>query len=718
MSPESRSRLGMVRPERIAEVCFHVHECFADGEREGTFVPLFHTLALLTLHRFDRLPPHRQSLAAIAGNIAGALARLSGSDERLSGVATAWQFGVRACGQPYEPQRIRQAVQAVTALRTLEPSAFAAGVADYVARVELERRGLPPSVPLLAYRLLQPPPWASLLECGSVYSSLLWNMTALLGTFSPPAAPAVRFTIADCDRRHEAIVRMLATAASRSVPIALAESFNACAKSSLRFDRIVAIADAATEGYLEACWQLLHPGGKALVMIPTAHIERWWNDQLRAAMDSDRLEAIIEWTPQQRNSGWTFVLLRTTAPVHLRRRVLNGTLAGEFSIERIEELCDAITRGDSNYQWLAWKSSSAASLSAAPNDTALSDVLHRWSQRGLDFGNLVIGNNGSLRFDDRIATAAMLGSAVRSSAGLRTHEMRFYYTLHLWWNRIRPLLRQYGRMLWQTAESSLVEHVASVPSLTIPQARSLAINWWLAIEPDLVGAERYGARAVVESIFANVERKLRGVGVKLWRELDHREQHIVAASVPGLYDRVREELRRRVHQRQSELQELDARIAALQRQLAECRTRMAELHARAKAHDVPHDAPELIDSTLPLQNELSELLKHMVVVQSELKMLQQNRAAAATQDSEDWFSPVVARCTAQLLPALQSVRRSLDEESAWSLLVTVWEEHLRSCADALWESFVAEVIADFEQCWRALRSAPANRDSTSLAVAQ
>ncbi|GIV55352.1 MAG: hypothetical protein KatS3mg040_0120 [Candidatus Kapaibacterium sp.] len=104
MSPElSRLRLGMMRPERIADVCRQVHACFADGSE--TLVPLWHTVALMTLHRFDRLPPHRQSLAVIAGNIAGALDRVGAVcyfDERIT-----------------SPQMLRTAIRSAQSLRAV-----------------------------------------------------------------------------------------------------------------------------------------------------------------------------------------------------------------------------------------------------------------------------------------------------------------------------------------------------------------------------------------------------------------------------------------------------------------------------------------------------------------------------------------------------------------------------------------------------------------------
>jgi hypothetical protein len=718
MSPESsRLRLGMMRPERIADVCRQVHTCFADGS--DTLVPLWHTVALMTLHRFDRLPPHRQSLAVIAGNIAGALDRLGAVDRRLEGIADTWRFGQTASGELYDPHQIRQAVQLVTSLRPFEPRAFMQGVASYVLGVELAKRGLPQSMPLLAYRVLQPPPWTSFLEAGGLESSLLWNMTALLETFSPPGPSALRFTVADCDRRQEALVRMLAAIWESTTPIALVGTLPGCSRSPLRFDRIIAIADTASDGYLQACTTLLHEGGKALIAIPTAHLERWWLDQLHAAIAADRIEAIVEWTPTGASAvGWTFLVVRTVAPVHLRRRYAHGRLIGTFGFEQIEELADALTRGGTEATWLQCKSSHRV-LEAARREqdsTSFAALLERYAERGLDVGVLSIGTNGTLRFDERITSPQMLRTAIRSAQSLRGQEMRFYYTLHLWWMRIRPLLRSYGRMVWPTVEQSLVEHLSSVPSMTLPQARSLGVRWWHSVEPDVAGVERYGERAVVESIIGSIERKVRTVGVKLWHQLDGRERYLLARCVPALYQRAIGDLERQQHERQAELAELDTRIAELKEQIAAYRAQMADLHARAKAHDVPHDAPELIDSTLPLQNELSELLKAMVASQSELKMLQNSRALIEQPSQRDWFSPVVARCTAQLMPALQSVRRSLDQRSAWALLEELWEEELRAEAEHLWESLVEEVYRELERVWKRMAGEVAHDAALRAAV--
>ncbi|MDW8271997.1 MAG: hypothetical protein RML15_06270 [Bacteroidota bacterium] len=698
----------------------HVHACFAEGEREDSLAPMLHTIALTTLHRFDRLPPHRQSLAAIAGNIAGALDRLRQYDPRLEGITASWQFGIRDDGTPYDPHVIRQAVQIVTSMRPLEPRAFAVGICSYIMRIELARRGLPLTFPLLAYRVLQPPPWASFLEGGGLHSALLWSITALLGTFSPPGPTAVRFTVADCDRRSEALLRMLAVTGVGTPPITLADSLVACAKSPLKFDRIVALAETAADGYFDACYHLLHSGGKALIAIPTAQVERWWHEEIRNAIAADRVEALLEWTPGENvQQGWTIVVLRTTAAVHVRRRVLYGALRGELSPERIEELCDAIARGTSDAGWLQWQSTGALPTPQSSTGTfllaqpCLQDLLDRWSERGIDAGPLVVGNNGSLRFDDRITTASLLRAALRSLHSLRSHEMRYYFTLYQWWQRIQPLLRSHGRVVWQTVEQSLVEHLSSVPSITTAQARALAIRWWSSVEPDLASAEEYSALSVVESIIVGIERKLRTAGVKLWKVLDDREEYLLRTCTPQLIERVHAELRRQSSQRQEELRELDNRIATLQQQLAAYRSRMAQLHLQAKAHDVPHDSPELVDSTLPLQNELSQLLKAMVVVQSELKMLQQNREAAEVPNQEDWFSPVVARCTAQLLPALHAVRRTMDEHGAWVLLLQLWEEQLHAIADIHWESLVAILCDEFEQVWQSLTTSASQSSASS-----
>ncbi len=723
MSPESRTRLGMVRPERVVDVCFDVHACFAEGEPSGNIIPVLHTVALLTLQRLDRLPPHRQSLSVIASNIAGALARLGSLDRRLEGVMANWRFGQNSNGQPYDPHRIRTAVQLVTALRTIDARAFTEGIARYILSIELAKRGLPQTFAMLAYQVLQPPPWAALLECGGVHSAVLWNMTALLGTFSPPAAPAVRFAVADCDRQQEALVRMLAAGASAPIPMTLVESLPACATSPLRFDRIVAIADDVAERYVETCWHLLQPGGKALIALPLVNVERWWSAQLDHALAQDRVEALIQWQPQQdRSTGWLFVVLRTTAPVHQRRRTVLGVLSDpEFSLQRIEELCDTLARGNSTATWLEWttpQSISALPIPSSVRTTELASLLEYYGDRGLDFGHLTAGNNGSLRLDDRISSIEVLRTAIRSTHGLRTHEMRYYYSLDQWWHRISPLLGQYGRMVWPTVEQSLIEHLLCVPSMPMPAARALGRRWWQSVEPDLWGIEQVGARAMVESILGSIERKLRTFGVKLWKQLDQREEFLLGACVPTLTERVRSELRRQAHQRQHELQQLDERIAMLTAEVAAYRARMSQLHAQAKAHDVPHDTPELIDSTMPLQNELSALLKKMVTAQSELKMLQQNRQLLHTPNTEDWFSPVVARATAQLLPALQNARRILDEARCWSLLLALWEDQLRAVADQQWEAFVADIVADFERWWNAAKTAAATRITTSAAIAR
>jgi len=161
----------MVRPERIIDVCRQVHACFADGSDSN--VPLWHTVALMTLHRFDRLPPHRQSLSVIASNIASALDQMSASDPRLEGSTRSLRFGETASGGSYDPHQIRHAVQLVTSLRRFEPRAYAIGVTSYVLEMECAKRGLPQGLALLAYRLLQPPPWTSFLEAGGIQSSLL-----------------------------------------------------------------------------------------------------------------------------------------------------------------------------------------------------------------------------------------------------------------------------------------------------------------------------------------------------------------------------------------------------------------------------------------------------------------------------------------------------------------------------------------------------------------
>lgn len=215
-------------------------------------------------------------------------------------------------------------------------------------------------------------------------------------------------------------------------------------------------------------------------------------------------------------------------------------------MERIEELTDALERGTTEAAWIRWHplprigsiTGSLDSLSTTVA-TTLDDVLSRWSDRGLDARFLTVGNNGSLRFDDRITTPAMLRTALRSAQSLRTQEMRYYYTIFHWWQHLAPLLSVYGRMLWQTVENSLVEHLSSVPIVSVPQARALAMSWWYAVAPDIIGVEHYGARVVVESIISGVERKIRVAGVKLWKELDVREEFVVACCVPRLYDQVR-----------------------------------------------------------------------------------------------------------------------------------------------------------------------------------
>jgi hypothetical protein len=187
---------------------------------------------------------------------------------------------------------------------------------------------------------------------------------------------------------------MLAAIWDSTIPIALVGPYTVCAKSSLRFDRILAIEETATEGLLHTYTSLLHEGGKALVAIPTAHLERWWFDQLESAVAEDRIGAIVDWTPAGTSAdGWTFIVLRTVAPVHLRRRYLVGRVVGAFSNEHIEELVDALMRGTTEAGWLQWRQSLQLHLPGAmmPIALSLTKILERYAERGLDVGALAIG---------------------------------------------------------------------------------------------------------------------------------------------------------------------------------------------------------------------------------------------------------------------------------------------------------------------------------------
>ncbi len=209
------------------------------------------------------------------------------------------------------------------------------------------------------------------------------------------------------------------------------------------------------------------------------------------------------------------------------------------------------------------------------------------------------------------------------------------------------------------------------------------------------------------------------MGVKLWMHLDSRERSVLTTCVPSLYKRAMSDLRQHHSTQQAEAEEITRRIAELKEKVATLHAQIAELHARAKAHDVPHDTPELVDSTMPLQNELSLILKAMVAAQSELKMLEQNRMLLQQPNQEDWFSPVVARCTAQLVPALQSLRRMLDEHSAWALLEELWAEELRGVADQTWDAIVEALVHDLERAWIAQTESRASAlDHTAPAVVQ
>ena len=51
------------------------------------------------------------------------------------------------------------------------------------------------------------------------------------------------------------------------------------------------------------------------------------------------------------------------------------------------------------------------------------------------------------------------------------------------------------------------------------------------------------------------------------------------------------------------------------------------------------------------------------------------------------------------MPALQSLRRLLDERSAWALLEELWAEELRGIADQTWDAIVGAFVSDLERAW-------------------
>jgi len=86
------------------------------------------------------------------------------------------------------------------------------------------------------------------------------------------------------------------------------------------------------------------------------------------------------------------------------------------------------------------------------------------------------------------------------------------------------------------------------------------VRWWHSIEPNVAGVERYGERAVVESIIGGIERKVRTMGVKLWMHLDGRERSVLATCVPSLYKRAMADLRRQHYTQKAEAEEITRRM--------------------------------------------------------------------------------------------------------------------------------------------------------------
>lgn len=685
----------MLRPERVANVCLQVHACFTQGERAESLAPVLHTGALVLLQRFDRLPPHRQSLSTISANIAAAFQQLCRQRPELEGLSSGWRFGVRSTGDAYDPHLIRRAVQLVTTLTPLDARAFADGMAMYLASVELQKRGLPANLPLLAYRLLAPSPAASLLEWDTAFGSIAWTIAALHRTYSPQETWAPALVVVETDRWRAVVARMLAAlgAASGCAAFTVCESrYIPAERSPLHCDRLIALPEAVSDGFLRRCLAMLDQGGRALILLPTAQFEQWWSEQLRQLCTACALEALLHWKHTD-GGRWTFALLRLGAVPHRRRHVLVGML-GEALVEKhVEQIAWTLRSGATTAPWLQWCTRQEALASATRVMAVdLSYLVEQLAGQGVDIGHLIVERQGRIAIAEAIADSTLLERAVRSAPSVRQQEMRYYFTLHWWWHRAWALLSTQGLRAWQQLSETFVEHVSSVPLTQPPWAHALISSWWAVVEPDLYGVEHYGARAVVESIFSSIERKLRMQGLRLWQHLDEREELTMAYFFPHLLEQVRQEHRLRSSVEHTQMREFDQRIAALEQQLAAYRNRMHQLHRQAKAHDVPHDARELFDSTAPLQDELSTLLAALVLAQTELKMLQQQRATLTTEQTIPQYSPIIARSTAQLLPALHHARRQLTQQHAWEFLGSMWHEQFARRAEQWWEQLLAEII--------------------------
>ncbi|MFN8368845.1 MAG: hypothetical protein U0Y96_16530 [Candidatus Kapaibacterium sp.] len=648
---------------------------------------LHHALALLLLKRFDRLPPHQQSLTTIARNLNNALLALERTDTRLAGLSAFIDFRTNTNGEEIQPKQLRSAVAYFSDVYVADGYCVAKAAEQF-----LQRNTRNAQLPLNAEKVI-----ARLLDVYNGYSVLDMNPHVSLRlaevlestshqAFSTGDANIQLFAV-NGNAYNRTLATMMSVLNNSAITWVQPDEVNTIAENATMYDRI--LHDCTDTLSIRAVASMLSERGAAVLTAGEEAITANNKQELQWALENDILECVVRIAGvQQQIEPLYLLVLRINKPLHTRQRVLfindesevthgNARLIDEESIEQIlgaRELfitqgtyCAVVPRNKLTSQDFFPEPrtytepkrktdvQSPSLFGGIPHEefTLLCNTL---DQHGVDVRSYFVDSlNGFIDFAPAFVSKSLIRVAIASAPTLKNQETRMHYTFAHWWYRNEPFITGLP-VTRHEVEASFTEALAGVGLLDAPAVKAVFARWWNAVSNDVYVMHSCGATELVESWLGKIEIKASAEGNRFWQHLTDEEEYLLQHLAPAVLRRVRtstttlgeiealkstvqfngaervvESMRRRreeqlaseVHDADVQAEVISKRITELQRFVAEQKQRIAELHKDAKDRQTLHDSKELFDSTVTLQDELGNIIAALVPAQSELRMLEQ-----------------------------------------------------------------------------------------------
>lgn len=642
-------------------------------------------LALAVLKRFDILPPHNQSLSAIASNLQKAVARLSTVAPQC--IVPVVSFTHATNGEAIEPSQLKEAVKQINEVRG------GAANADAYARVITQcaeqwfsvatQCGINNFSDVLA-RLLSPS-LGEVIQCSATTSGVLAGACAqsIRAEWMPKAQrPPMQVVYSTEPTTLDALVNMVWNVPTTILPQAqlqgllqhapkavytvqeLLQVYTADTTAELP-ERAQCVVYCAEQEYKEQ-YQKLQP------FIQQCIERDYIETVVRIAIPAQQgmLIIVLNAHKSQQARGHILFVNDEEKPSVGTARTITQEILEELSVARelfvgesqytariknskvLAKHCDV---HPSNYLRVKTKQANAISMIAGIPSQEYHMLARALNYRGVSIYNYFVQRDTStVLFSPVIMSRHLLKMALNSQPDIKDQEQALNFSFAKWWyiteSEIFTAIKSVEAM-----RSSFSKAMYAVRLLDDTTLRATYNTWWNNVQQTFINTEEHGAHSVLAMWCDDIIDRADEESSELWSNLSPFEEYMLEKLAPAILRRVKSSLQTiaELHTQQHQIQfnKAEPLIKAMLQKQQQATNILIASHSSS-------DRARLIEQRIhELQEYITEQKQRMANLHVDAKKrTTMHNSGKELFDSTMSLQDELAQLIAQLVPAQTELR--------------------------------------------------------------